>query len=66
MNMPIRTAIVLVAIVIVGGLHAQTNNLTSGLGTNRINVAGSDQTNQLTLPLNSGNGSVFFRLVRPY
>jgi hypothetical protein len=47
-------------------LQSQTNNLTSGLGTNWINVPGSDQTNQLTVPLNSTNGSVFFRLVRPY
>jgi hypothetical protein len=31
-----------------------------------VNVSGSDQTNQMTVPLNSANGSVFFRLVRPY
>jgi hypothetical protein len=47
-------------------LQAQTNNLTAGLGTNWVNVTGSDQTNQMTVPLNSTNGSVFFRLVRPY
>jgi cellulose 1,4-beta-cellobiosidase len=47
-------------------LQAQTNTLTSGLGTNWVNVTSSDQTNQLTVPLNSTNGSVFFRLVRPY
>ena len=47
-------------------LQSQTNNLTSGLGTNWINVPGSDQTNQMTVPLNSTNGAVFFRLVRPY
>jgi fibronectin type 3 domain-containing protein len=47
-------------------LQSQTNNLGSGLGTNWINVTGSDQTNQLTVPLNSTNGAVFFRLVRPY
>jgi hypothetical protein len=47
-------------------LQSQTNNLISGLGTNWINVASSDQTNQFTVPLNSTDGSVFFRLVRPY
>ena len=47
-------------------LQAQTNNLTAGLGTNWVNVASSTQTNQMTVPLNSTNGSVFFRLVRPY
>jgi cellulose 1,4-beta-cellobiosidase len=43
-------------------LQSQTNNL----GTNWVNVPASMQTNQLTVPLNSTNGSVFFRLVRPY
>jgi hypothetical protein len=43
-------------------LQAQTN----GLGTNWVNVAGSLPTNQMIVPLNSTNGSVFFRLVRPY
>ena len=47
-------------------LQSQTNNLTSGLGTNWVNMSSSDQTNQMTVPLNSANGSVFFRLVRPY
>jgi alpha-L-arabinofuranosidase len=47
-------------------LQSQTNNPTSGLGTNWIDVPGSMQTNQMTLPLDATNGSVFFRLVRPY
>jgi hypothetical protein len=47
-------------------LQSQTNNLTSGLGTNWVNLPASMQTNQMTVPLNSTNGSVFFRLVRPY
>jgi hypothetical protein len=47
-------------------LQSQTNDLTSGLGTNWVNVASSTQTNQMTVPLNSTNDSVFFRLVRPY
>jgi hypothetical protein len=46
-------------------LQSQTNNLTSGLGTNWINVSASAQTNQMTLPINA-IGAVFFRLVRPY
>jgi hypothetical protein len=41
-------------------LQAQTNNL----GTNWVNVAGSDFTN--LVPLNTTNDSVFFRLMRPY
>jgi alpha-L-arabinofuranosidase len=47
-------------------LQSQTNNLTSGLGTNWLNVPGSDQTNQSAWLLDPTNGSVFFRLVRPY
>jgi hypothetical protein len=47
-------------------LQSQTDSLVSGLGTNWANVASLMQTNQITVPLNSTNGSVFFRLVRPY
>ena len=47
-------------------LQSQTNNLTSGLGTNWVNVPGSMQTNQMAMPLNATNGAVFFRLLRPY
>jgi hypothetical protein len=47
-------------------LQSQTNNLTSGLGTNWVNVPTSMQTDQMTMVLNMTNGSVFFRLVRPY
>ena len=47
-------------------LQSQTNNLAVGLSTNWVNVAGSTQTNQILLPLNTVNGTVFFRLVRPY
>jgi hypothetical protein len=47
-------------------LQAQTNNLGTGLGTNWVNVPGSMQTNQMAMPLNTTNGAVFFRLVRPY
>ncbi len=47
-------------------LQSQTNNLTSGLGTNWINVSASAQTNLVALPVDTANGAVFFRLNRPY
>lgn len=47
-------------------LQSQTDNLASGLGTNWVNVGGSDQANQAAVPLSSSNAAVFFRLVRPY
>jgi len=47
-------------------LQAQTNRLAVGLGTNWVNVPGSDQTSLLAVPIDLANGSVFFRLVRPY
>jgi hypothetical protein len=43
-------------------LQAQTNNLSAGLTTNWVNVTGSTLTNQITVPANPGNGSVFYRL----
>jgi regulation of enolase protein 1 (concanavalin A-like superfamily) len=46
-------------------LQVQTNALSVGIGTNWSTVSGSTLTNQLTLPLNTANGAVFFRLVRP-
>jgi autotransporter-associated beta strand protein len=42
-------------------LQAQTN----GLGTNWFDVSGANATNQVVIPINQGNGSVFFRLVYP-
>jgi fibronectin type 3 domain-containing protein len=47
-------------------LQSQTNSLTGGLGTNWVNVSSSAQTNQVTVPMSTTNGAVFFRLVRPY
>ena len=47
-------------------LQSQTNSLAVGLSTNWVNVAGSTQTNLLLLPLDTVDGTVFFRLVRPY
>lgn len=44
-------------------LQVQTNNLNAGLGTNWWDVAGSTITNQMTIPINTTNGSVFYRLL---
>jgi len=46
-------------------LQAQTNAPHQGLGTTWGTVAGSSATNQVFLPINPANGSVFFRLVAP-
>jgi autotransporter-associated beta strand protein len=46
-------------------LLAQTNAITVGLSNNWVAVPGSDTTNQVTLPVNPANGSVFLRLVYP-
>jgi hypothetical protein len=47
-------------------LQSQTNILAIGLSTNWVNVDGSTQTNLFLLPLDTEDGTVFFRLVRPY
>ncbi len=46
-------------------LQVQTNDLTLGLGTNWVDVAGSTTTNQVIIPINVTNGSVFYRMVYP-
>ena len=46
-------------------LQAQTNDLNFGLGTNWVDIAGSDATNELVLPLDPTAGSIFFRLKYP-
>jgi fibronectin type 3 domain-containing protein len=46
-------------------LQAQTNSLNNGLGTNWVMLVGSNSTNQMTVPINRGGGSVFYRLVYP-
>ncbi len=46
-------------------LQVQTNSIDKGLGTNWVNVSGSDATNQIYIPINTLNGSAFFRLVSP-
>jgi cellulose 1,4-beta-cellobiosidase len=46
-------------------LQAQTNPLGTGIGTNWVSISQSALTNQFTLPFDSVDGSVFFRLVYP-
>ena len=46
-------------------LQTQTNPPGSGLGTNWIDLPGSETTNQVTLPVNPTAGSVFLRLAYP-
>ena len=46
-------------------LEVQTNNLIVGLNTNWFTVTGSSETNQILLPINPANGSVFWRLAYP-
>jgi T5SS/PEP-CTERM-associated repeat protein/autotransporter-associated beta strand protein len=46
-------------------LQVQTNSSSSGLGTNWVNVPGSDSANSATLTINPDAGSVFYRLVSP-
>jgi len=46
-------------------LQAQTNAPGAGIGTNWTTVPGSRATNQLLLPIDPANGSVFYRLVYP-
>jgi hypothetical protein len=44
-------------------LQAQTNGLSVGLSTNWVNVSGSAITNQIIIPVNLTNGTVFYRLM---
>ena len=44
-------------------LQAQTNTSSIGLTTNWVDVAGSTSTNQFVIPINTTNGSVFYRLI---
>jgi len=46
-------------------LQSQTNALSVGLRTNWTDVVGATATNQVIIPINPANGSVFFRLVYP-
>jgi hypothetical protein len=44
-------------------LQIQTNSLSNGLGTNWVDVGGSAATNEVLVPINPANGSVFLRLI---
>jgi hypothetical protein len=46
-------------------LQAQTNSVTVGIRTNWVAVPGSTTTNQVSFPVDSTQGSVFFRLILP-
>ena len=46
-------------------LQAQTNSLNAGLGTNWAEVMGASLTNNVTLPADPTQGSVFYRLIYP-
>jgi hypothetical protein len=46
-------------------LQVQTNSLAAGIGNNWVTVPSSSLTNQMTVPIDPANGSVFFRLIYP-
>jgi len=46
-------------------LQAQTNNLTTGLGTNWVDVAGATATNSVSISMAKTGGVVFYRLIYP-
>jgi autotransporter-associated beta strand protein len=46
-------------------LEAQTNSLSVGVSHNWTTVPGSTTTNSMIFPINTAEGSVFFRLVYP-
>lgn len=46
-------------------LQSQTNALNAGIGTNWVDVPAAVSTNQITIPLDASNGSVFYRLIYP-
>ena len=48
-----------------GHLETQSNSPGVGLGTNWVTVPGSATTNQVVVPVDLNNGSVFYRLVVP-
>ncbi len=46
-------------------LEAQTNSLTTGLGTNWFTVTGTTATNSWVVPIDAANAAVFYRLISP-
>jgi hypothetical protein len=46
-------------------LQGQTNSSTIGISNNWVNVPGSQNTNQMFIPVNPLNPAVFYRLLLP-
>ena len=46
-------------------LQTQTNTLSTGLGTNWVNLTDSTQTTNASIPVTTTTGAVFFRLFHP-
>jgi hypothetical protein len=46
-------------------LQLQTNAPDIGLGTNWVTLLNSAATNQMLMPIDPANGSVFYRLISP-
>ena len=46
-------------------LQAQTNSRANGLGPIWVAVPGTSNKNQVMIPMNAANGSVFFRMAHP-
>ena len=44
-------------------LQVETNSLDTGIGTNWVSLTNSVTTNDVTIPLNNADGSVFYRLI---
>ena len=44
-------------------LQAQTNSLSTGLGTNWTDISGTETSNTYNATLNPANGTVFYRMV---
>jgi hypothetical protein len=44
-------------------LQAQTNGVSVGISNNWVNVVGSTTTNQVVVPIDPANGTVFYRLL---
>ncbi len=46
-------------------LQTQTNALAAGLGSNWVDVVGAAATNFLSVPIDAGNDTVFYRMIFP-
>jgi fibronectin-binding autotransporter adhesin len=46
-------------------LQVQTNSISTGLGTNWVDVPGSTSVDSITTTIDSANGTVFYRMVYP-